>query len=257
MTNKKMTDSSNHNAEIGKRRSLYPPCSKSGWPDNFDFESDETCQTLFKPYIEKVLQKLEEYDARRPQDTAYIFHQHAKRVADDVKETCLYLGLGEKVANNMYWALLIHDLGKVHLPVDIWDIPEKPQDDIKARRRTHTELGADEFENKFSGIDHPFKNLALNIIHFHHEQMDGNGPYKIPGEKLPPAVKLASIVEAFDGWSTPRPHFNGRDVSPPAVLVRMNTEKAHMFDPMLLHAFSKVKCEEPCPALIPAPEPCI
>ena len=35
------------------------------WPDNFDFETDDICQTLFKPFIIEELEKLRAYDEQR------------------------------------------------------------------------------------------------------------------------------------------------------------------------------------------------
>ncbi|MCB1592743.1 MAG: HD domain-containing protein [Alphaproteobacteria bacterium] len=219
----------------------YPSQPSNGWPDAFDFRTDEICQTLFKPYILDQLKKLAEYDAQRPPGTVYIFHEHARRVAQDVRDTCRSMGLSEQIAENMYWAVLIHDIGKMHFPPHIWDTEEKPDEDTKAHRRTHTEKGGEEFEAAFAEVNHPFKDLALEIMHLHHEQVDGQGPMKMPGEKLSPPVRLTSIVEAFDGWSIPRPHFGDRDTSPPAVIERMRGEKSHMFDPELLESFAKMK----------------
>ena len=121
----------------------------------------------------------------------------------------------------MYWAVLLHDIGKMQLPVEIWDKTEKPSEQMKAFRRNHTRLGAESFARHFKDIEHPFKDLALEIMQNHYEQMDGEGPEKLPAEALSPPVRLAAIVEAFDGWSIPRPHFGERDVKPPAVLKRI------------------------------------
>lgn len=211
------------------------------WPDNFDFRTDLTCQTRFKPYIHKKLDELAAYDSRRPAGSNYIFHEHAKRVAQDIKAACLHLGAGETVAENMYWALLIHDIGKMQFPPELWDSDEKPSQTLKTYRRTHTEKGARQFEKDFPDIEHPFKTLSLDIMRYHHEQMDGNGPFKMPGKALSAPIRLASIVEAYDGWTIPRPHFDDRDTSPPAVLERMKTEKSHMFDPDLLESFAEMK----------------
>ncbi len=211
------------------------------WPDDFDFETDEICQTVFKPYILEKMEELADFDAQRPADTKYIFHEHSERVAEDVRNTCLHLGLSEHVANNIYWATLIHDMGKMQLPVDIWDSEEKPTDDLKQHRRTHTTLGRTQFEKDFEGVEHPFKDLAIDIMDNHHEQMDGLGTHGLSAENISPATRIASIVEAFDGWSIPRPHFGDRDISPPSVLQRMKDEKSHMFDEDMLQAFTEVK----------------
>lgn len=216
----------------------------SDWPDSFDFETDSVCQNTFKPFIRKEMDKLRSFDDERPDEKTYIFHQHAARVARDVRKTALHLGLLENVANNLYWAALPHDIGKRLLPAEIWDSEEKPDDHVKHERRTHTTLGVHIVQDTLGDIDHPFKNLMVDIMDNHHEQMDGNGTHGLAAEQLSNAVRLAAIVEAYDGWRIWRPHFKDRDISPPSVLKRMREEKAHMFDMSLFEAFAEMKMTE-------------
>ncbi|MCE7886322.1 MAG: HD domain-containing protein [Alphaproteobacteria bacterium PRO2] len=215
----------------------------SEWPE-FDFETDGMCQSMFKPFILKEMDLLAEFDAQRPAGITYIFHQHAERVAHDVEKTCLSMGLSKNVARNMYWATLPHDCGKRMLPVSIWDQEDKPDGELKRLRRTHTELGAQIVEDELGDVAHPFKTLMTEIILNHHEQMDGEGYRGLSAEQLSMPVRLAAIVEAFDGWSISRPHYGGRDITIPAVLKRMREEKAEHFDEKLLKAFTEMKTEE-------------
>ena len=78
----------------------------AAWPDDFDFETDEMCQSIFKPFIKEEMRKLEAYDDQRPDDITYIFHEHTDRVAENIYRCCMALGLGERVANNMRWAVM-------------------------------------------------------------------------------------------------------------------------------------------------------
>ena len=217
----------------------------SPWPDQFDFEHDPKCQKLFKPFILEELSSLRSYDDQRPSNKTYIFHQHAARVARDVKKTCLHLGLGTIVAENMYWAALPHDIGKRLLPLELWDQDEKPKDNVKKIRRTHTLLGAQIVEEVFEDTSHPFKNLMTDLMRNHHEQMDGTGTHGLTGNDLSPPVRLLAIVEAFDGYKIWRPHFRDRDLSDVGVLRRMSDEKgADFYDMDLLSAFIEMKLKE-------------
>ncbi len=194
--------------------------------------------------IVEQLEKIEEYDAQRPPDITYVFHQHAERVARNIEKTCIHMGLGKIVARNMYWALLPHDIGKRLLPVHLWDQEEKPDDAMKKLRRTHTELGVKLVDDVFDDILHPFKTLMTDIMLNHHEQMDGGGYRGLSGDKLSRPVRLAAIIEAFDGWSIRRPHFGKRDTSIPGVLTRIRDEKSGFFDMELFEAFAAMKMEE-------------
>ncbi len=215
------------------------------WPKGFDFKTDETCQNIFKPFIKEQLEELKTYDALRPDDITYIFHEHAMRVATGIKNTCLYMELGNNVANNMYRAVLPHDIGKKDLPIEIWDNAEKPTGELKAQRRTHTIIGAKCVEERFKDINHPFKTLMIDIMLYHHEQRDGKGTQGIPSDELSLPVQLASIVEAFDGWHIWRPHYGDRDISVPGVLKRMREEKgSEIFNMEFFEAFAQMKMEE-------------
>lgn len=215
----------------------------SKWPDNFDFETDETCQEIFKPFIEEQIELLGEYDAKRPAGHVYEFHLHSERVAQDVKKACLHMGLGEKIANNMYWAVLAHDIGKRTLPIDIWDTEGKPDAALKSYRRTHTSTGKEIVETELGLENHPFKDLMLDIMMNHHEKMDGTGHFKIPGEKLSNAVRLTCIADSYDGWRIKRPHYEAkRDTSPAGVMKRIREEKGpEFFDMTLVDQFEDMK----------------
>lgn len=216
----------------------------SHWPDDYSFKTDKTCQTVFKPFILAQMNKLKELDAQRPADATYIFHEHALRVAKDVQKTCRHMRLSRRIVDNMYWLVLPHDIGKTKLPVAVWHQSEKPDEDLKNLRRSHTDLGAEIVNAELATADHPFKAAMIDIMRNHHEQIDGNGYHGLKGDQISIPVRLAAIVEAFDGWSIPRPHFGERDISPPAVLRRMRTEKAGMFDPQFFDAFADMKLKE-------------
>ncbi len=218
---------------------------RSGWPTDFDFDTDEVCQSVFKPFILNELEALKAYDTRRPEDITYIFREHAERVATNMKKTCVYMGFGDVVANNMYWALLPHDIGKKNLPLDIWDKEDKPTAKLKQFRRTHTLIGAQIVQEYFPDVNHPFKSLMMDIMIHHHEQMDGHGTHGVPAEKLSEPVRLAAIVEAYDGWRIWRPHYGERDISIPGVLNRMREEKgSDIFDMELFEQFAEMKMNE-------------
>ena len=221
----------------------------TSWPDDFDFGEDELCQDVFKPFIKSELRKLEDYDHQRKataaQDITYIFHEHTNRVGENVFRSCMALGLGERVANNMRWAVMPHDIGKRLLPPSLWDSEEKPSGTIKKIRRTHTLLGVQIVNEFLPDIEHPFKDLMLDIMKNHHEHMDGSGTHGLKAEDLSLPVRLAAIIEAYDGYRIWRPHFGTRDITPAGVLKRMREEKgAEIYDMELFEAFAKMKMDD-------------
>jgi HD-GYP domain-containing protein (c-di-GMP phosphodiesterase class II) len=161
-----------------------------------------------------------------------------------VKKTILHMGLPKHAAMNMYWAVLPHDIGKMSMPIDIWDTETKPDAALKTFRRTHTSTGA-EIVRAAALPDHPFKNLMLDIMLHHHEKMDGTGHFGTPGDQLSMPVRLTCIADSYDGWRVMRPHYGDRDTSVPGVLQRIREEKgAEFFDMDLVDLFEKMRMEE-------------
>lgn len=234
--------------------------AKNGWPVDLDVRNDPVFNEQIKPFIENQMKLLEIYDRKRLSanpDIKYIFHEHAERVASDTRNTCARLGLSEAVQESMYWAMLVHDAGKRVLPIEIWDSPEKPTGDIMKLRRSHVDLGLDIVREELGDLQHPFIDLMTDIMANHHEKMDGTGEHGLPGDQLSMPVRLACIVESYDGYTIPRPHFGDRDISPAAVLEKMRSEPgkgAAMFDMDLFEAFAAMKLKS-TPAQTPAPKP--
>ena len=88
-------------------------------------------------------------------------------------------------------------------------------------------------------------NVMTDIMENHHECIDGTGFTGKTEKDLSLEVRMACICDAFDGWSVIRPHFGDRDVSPPAVIHRMKTEKAGQFDERLLNLFEETILKRP------------
>ncbi|MCB9988880.1 MAG: HD domain-containing protein [Rhodospirillales bacterium] len=213
-------------------------------PDHFNVETDPVFRDEILPFIELEVMRLEDYERDRPADATYIFHEHIHRAAREMELTCHHLKWPYQVCTNLYWAMLPHDIGKRKIDVALWDMEDKPSEDIKNQRRAHTELGVKIVEKHLGHITHPFIDLMVDIISNHHENMDGSGFKGLVGDQLSTPVRLAAIIESFDGYQTWRPHFGDRDISTPGVLKRMREEKSALYDMTLFEAFAEMKMDE-------------
>lgn len=197
----------------------------------------------YKDFITDQIEKLATYNARRKKPNIYEFHLHSERVAQSTKSLSAKMGYDDDMQDALYWATLPHDIGKMVLPLNIWDKDEKPSDAIKNERRAHTSLGIDIIRAEFGNEcdTSPFLKLLIDIMSNHHECMDGSGYHGKTGDDLTQEVRMACICDAFDGYSVFRPHFGNRDISPKAVINRMEIEKAGQFDPDILKVFKDIK----------------
>ncbi len=213
-------------------------------PDNFNVETDKLFRTAILPFIEAEICRLEEYEKDRPEDASYIFHEHIHRAAREMELTARYMGWHEPVCTNLYWAMLPHDIGKRKIDVALWDMEDKPSEDIKEERRAHTDYGLKIVEKHLGHLTHPFIDLMVDIIANHHENVDGSGYRGLTGDQLSTPVRLAAIIESFDGYQTWRPHFGDRDITTPGVLKRMRDEKFSLYDMTLFKAVEEMKMSE-------------
>lgn len=117
---------------------------------DFLYEHDDQDYPAFEldvvPKIEQALSGLRQLDTHRlmaSPETTYLFAPHALEVAQDMEALAHHLGTPEHVATGLYYLALVHDIGKLFLPPEIWETSAaKPSGLFKALRRTHSPLGA-------------------------------------------------------------------------------------------------------------------
>lgn len=193
-------------------------------------------------FIARELKALETYDNQRPAGHPYAFHEHTQRVAADMFALAKALGKNNAEAERLHDLTLVHDIGKRRLPVEIWDLEGKPPANVRAQRYQHTKLGVEIVDETFGKDNHDGDlDLMRDLMLHHHEAMDGSGWLGIKGEYLSYEARMLCVCDAYDGYSTWRPHFGNRDLTPKGVLHRMATEKAGQFDPAILSVFSTLK----------------
>lgn len=115
----------------------------------------------------------------------------AAMIADEVE-----LADGETAA--LLRAAMLHDIGKVTLPVEILR-HRGPLDESKMRLvRTHAERGA----ALLRALDP--EDDAARVILYHHERPDGTGYYRKTAESVPRAARILAVAEAYDAMTSSR-----------------------------------------------------
>ena len=214
----------------------------AAWFD-FDINGDPVFETAIRPFIEAQMAEMAAYDWRRQAlnpDIEYIFHEHAKRAADNVRALSARLGQPKHVQDAMWWAMLPHDIFKKEMPIELWDLPGKPTKEQKEITRTHAPRGVEIVRAKLAGIDHPFIGLMTDIMAHHHETMTGTGPCGLSADKISDPVRVCAIVEAYDGHMTFRPGQEKRR-TPAEALEKMRSDPdkgAALYDMDFFEAFA-------------------
>ncbi len=126
-------------------------------------------------------------------------HQHAIRVGEMCSIIAEKVGLPPHRIQQIYFAGLIHDIGKVAIDINILRQRRKLTDYEYKLVKKHAEIGG-----KIASALPEISDLAF-WIRWHHEKWDGTGyPDGLAGEEIPIEVQILSAIDCFDSLQTPR-----------------------------------------------------
>jgi HAMP domain-containing protein len=153
------------------------------------------------------------------------------------------VGLSAAALTTLYRGGLMHDIGKIGVPVHVLDKAGQLSDAERAMIEHHPEVG----ERILAPI--PAFADVLPIVRSHHERYDGTGyPDRLAGEAIPRLARVLAIADVFDALTSDRPYRAG--LSPCAALVMIAGGAGTHFDPELAVAFARLDPE----LLTPLPE---
>lgn len=100
----------------------------------------------------------------------------------------------------------LHDLGKVAIDDAILRKPGKFTPEEYEEMKRHSSEGARVVsEILCESEDEEFKQIAVNIAHYHHEKWDGNGyPSHLKGEDIPFEARIMALADVFDALVSKR-----------------------------------------------------
>ncbi len=123
----------------------------------------------------------------------YIF-EHSVNVCILSLITGIYMGFNKVRLVELAIGALLHDIGKILLPKEILNKPERLEDDEYAILKLHTTRGYEVLKNTKQ-----FSDASLEAILSHHERMDGNGyPFGKEKNEINVYAKIVSVADVFD-----------------------------------------------------------
>ncbi len=127
-------------------------------------------------------------------------YSHSFNVALYSTAVGLKAGLSDKEIVEIGIGGLLHDVGKMAIPLEILKKPGKLTDEEYAVIKTHTELG---FELLRRQDEIPL--LAAHCAYQHHERLDGSGyPRGLKGDEIHHFAKIMAVCDVFDALTSDR-----------------------------------------------------
>lgn len=142
-----------------------------------------------------------------------------------------HMGLSEKQMRTLGLGALLHDIGKMHVPLKILNKPGKLTNFERKIMNSHPQMGYDLLAEAKE-----FPAAALDVILYHHERMDGSGyPKGLMEEGITPYVQIVALVDVYDAITSDRAYHNR--MSPHEALNKMYEWASKMFSRELLEKF--------------------
>jgi putative nucleotidyltransferase with HDIG domain len=155
---------------------------------------------------------------------------HSERVAELAVKIGEEMGLGTPDLANLHRGALLHDIGKIGVPVRILDKAGKLTEEEYDQVKKHPGLGAQILE--------PIAAYAsvLELVLQHHERFDGSGyPGGLVGMETTEGARILGVADTFDAMTSDRPYRKGMQISKSLEIIR--SERSRSFDPEVVDAF--------------------
>ncbi|MFB0527823.1 MAG: HD domain-containing phosphohydrolase [bacterium] len=176
-------------------------------------------------YISTVKSLAAAIDAKDPYTRG-----HSERVTRFSVLIAKELSLDDKTQSEVQLCALLHDVGKIGVPISVLRKKDKLTDEDWKFIRRHPVLGA-EIISPITQL----KELVTSIRH-HHERYDGKGyPDNLKGEDIPLISRILAVADTFDALTSERPYRNG--LSDKAAVEEMEVVKGTQLDPGCVDAF--------------------
>jgi putative nucleotidyltransferase with HDIG domain len=160
-------------------------------------------------------------------------YMHSVAVCAMMVALARQLGMDAEQTRSAGLAGLLHDMGKVHVPLEILNKPGALTNAEFVRIQSHP---ADGLRMLLGGAN--MDPVALDVCLHHHERVDGSGyPDQLKGDDISVFAKMAAVCDVYDAITSNRPYKHGWD---PAESLRKMAEwaTAH-FDRDVFQAFVK------------------
>ena len=168
-------------------------------------------------------------------------YRHSMMVAGMAAGVGIHFGMQNSDVQLLAVSSILHDVGKIRIPLNILDKPGKLTEEERAIIEKHPGDGRDILLN-----DGQFDERVIDMVYHHHEFLDGSGyPDGLSGDQISFTVRLLTIVDIYAALIDRRPYKDALSIDEALEIMRGMEGKIDM---PLLQAFEPVLAKDAQPA---------
>jgi len=196
----------------------------------FPERAEENYRAIRDMFTQTVKALASAIDARDPSTK-----KHSEHVSGIAVEIGQAMGLSEAELEQLEWAGLLHDIGKIGIRDDILLKPERLTREERMLMNEHPVKG----EEILKDVDQLAKERPL--IRHHHEWYNGSGyPDRLIAEEIPLLARVLHVADAFEAMTASRP-YRPVPLTASEALAELHRYAGIQFDPVVVEAFARTK----------------
>jgi HD-GYP domain-containing protein (c-di-GMP phosphodiesterase class II) len=162
---------------------------------------------------------------------------HSERVSILAKQLTLEAGLPEALAERIYMAGLLHDVGKIGVPESVLQKTGRLTPEEFEQMKKHPQIGA-----RILRDIKQISDLIPGVLH-HHERYDGQGyPAGLTGDNIPLFGRIICLADCFDAMTSNRTYRKALPLE--VALTEIRRCSGTQFDPLLTEAFLRIGADK-------------
>jgi len=155
---------------------------------------------------------------------------HVLRTQESGRELGRRLGLTDLEQAELTLLCLLHDIGKIGVPLEILNKPGRLSSTEWTAMCSHVEKGYN------IAVASPELSCIADMILHHHERWDGRGyPNGIKGESIPLLSRIIAVIDAYDAMVHDRCY--RKAISVDAAKLELESCSGSQFDPRIVSQF--------------------
>lgn len=155
---------------------------------------------------------------------------HSENVGIMAEKVASQYGLSTEECHEVYWAGLVHDIGKILIPSSVLLKTGRLTIEEYEQIQQHPVWGA-EILSTAKELD-----SMVQAVKYHHERWDGNGyPFGVKGKEIPLYSRIISVADTFDAMTSDRSYRIAMSFEDAVEEIKRNS--GTQFDPEIVKTF--------------------